>query len=60
MTKEIKLKNKSDSKKYIALISTKVFCNKIYELVEGEEIPKDFPKPFIESLITNKTIKEVQ
>lgn len=47
------------SKKYISLVTAKVHCNKLFDLVEGEQIPKEISKPFIDSLITNKTIKEV-
>ena len=49
----------SEGKKYISLITCKVHCNKIFDLIEGKEIPKDLAKPFIQSLLTNKTIKEV-
>ena len=48
-----------DNSKYVSLITGKVHCNKIFDLVEGEKIPKELDKAFIESLITNKTIKEV-
>lgn len=54
-----KLEKKINSKKYIALSTCKVHCNKLFDLIEGEEIPKDLAQPFIQSLITNKTIKEV-
>jgi hypothetical protein len=54
--KEIKIQKTS---KYIAIKTCKVHCNKLFDLVEGKEIPKDLAKPFIQSLITNKTIKEV-
>lgn len=50
---------KLKAKKYIAIATGKVHCNKIFDLIEGEEIPKDLTKPFIQSLLTNKTIKEV-
>lgn len=55
----LKKTEKIDSKKYIALSSCKIHCNKIFDLIEGKEIPKDLAKPFIQSLLTNKTIKEV-
>lgn len=48
-----------NSKKRVAIKTQKVYCDKIFELVEGQELPKDFPESFIKSLITNKTIKEV-
>jgi hypothetical protein len=50
---------KSESKKYISLITGKVHCNEIFNLIEGKEIPKKITAPFIQSLLTNKTIKEV-
>ena len=31
---------KSESKKYISLITGKVHCNEIFNLIEGKEIPK--------------------
>ena len=51
--------DKTESKKYVALVTGKVHCNKLFDLTEGKEIPHDLAKPFIQSLITNKTIKEV-
>lgn len=62
MVDEIKFEKKikkSESKKYISLITGKIHCNKIFDLIEGEEIPNELAKPFIKSLLTNKTIKEV-
>ncbi len=53
----VKETNKETNKKYIALKTCKVHCNGIFDLKEGQEIPKDIAKPFIQSLITNKTIK---
>ena len=55
----LKKSEKTDFKKYIALSTCKVHCNKLFDLIEGKEIPKDLAKPFIQSLLTNKTIKEV-
>lgn len=52
-------KKKLKAKKYIAIATCRVHCNKLFDLIEGEEIPKDLAKPFIQSLLTNKTIKEV-
>jgi len=52
-------KEKLNKKKYISLVTGKVHCNKIFDLIEGMEIPKDLAQPFIQSLLTNKTIKEV-
>lgn len=44
---------------FIALQTMKVYCNKSFSLIEGQKIPKDFPKEFITSLINSKIIKEV-
>ncbi len=51
--------NNLNQKKYISLITGKIHCNKIFDLTEGKEIPKDVHKSFIQSLLTNKTIKEI-
>lgn len=44
---------------FVALQTTKVYCNKSFDLIEGQKIPKDLPKEFITSLINSKIIKEV-
>ena len=44
-------------KKYVALKTTKVLCNKEFQLIEGEEIPKELNEAFIDSLINSNLIK---
>ncbi len=44
---------------FVALKTIKVYCNKHFKLIEGQKLPKDFPKGFITSLINDKIIKEV-
>jgi len=47
----------SEAKKYIALKSTKIICNGVFELVEGKEIPLGIEAAFIQSLISSNLIK---
>ena len=47
----------SKPKKYIAVKTMKILCNKKFELVEGQEIPKGIDKAFIPSLINSNLIK---
>lgn len=44
---------------FVALQTMKVYCNKSFDLIKGEKLPKDFPSEFIKSLINSKIIKEV-
>ncbi len=44
-------------KKYIAIETKSIHCNKKFQLVKGEEIPKGIDKSFIESLINSNLIK---
>lgn len=57
--KQKKPEKTATKKKYIALETVKITCNKDFDLVKGEEISKDIHKAFIESLINSKLIKEV-
>lgn len=52
--------NEISFEKYVALTTIKVTCNGIFELVEGQEIPKEISKPFIESLVSTNLIKLIK
>ncbi len=51
---------KISSKKYIAVKSIKITCDKEFELIEGEEISKEISKPFIDSLRSSNLIKLIK
>lgn len=48
---------KKEEKKFIATKTIKVTCNKQFELIEGQEIPKGIDKAFINSLKNSNLIK---
>lgn len=50
---------KSKAVEFIALQTIKVYCNKSFDLIKGEKIPKDLPKEFLTSLTNSKIIKKV-
>lgn len=52
--------SKISLKKYVAIKSTKVTCNGDFELIEGQEIPKEISKPFIDSLLLSNLIKLIK
>lgn len=47
-------------KKYVALKTIKITANRVFNLIEGEEIPKEIDKNFIQSLISSKLIKLIK
>ena len=49
--------SKNEEKKYVALKTTKILCNKEFKLIEGEEIPTGINPAFINSLINSNLIK---
>jgi len=49
--------SKQEVKKYVALKTTKILCNKEFKLIEGKEISDEIPEAFIESLINSNLIK---
>ena len=60
MDNEITKEFLSETKKvktYIAKETLKVLCNKEFQLIKGEEVPKGISKPFIKSLINSNLIK---
>jgi len=46
--------------KYIATKTKKVYCNKYFDLVEGQEISKELPESFYKSLININLIKKIE
>ena len=50
VTREVK-------KKFVALKTTKITCNGVFDLIEGKEIPTGINKAFIQSLVNSKLIK---
>lgn len=54
MTKQVKYKKE---KKFIAIKTITILCNKKFELIEGKEIPNGIDESFIDSLKNSNLIK---
>ena len=51
--------NEISSKKYVALKTIKITADAVFDLVEGQEIPKEINENLIKSLISSKLIKQL-
>ena len=50
--------NKISFKKYVALKTIKITADAVFQLVEGQEIPKEMSNALIESLVASNLIKQ--
>lgn len=52
--------NKISFKKYVAIKTIKITANADFDLVEGQEIPKEINEALIKSLVSSNLIKLIK